>query len=68
MVKPNGKCRGNTPEKGLELQQHNTNALTQFKHQQNEGVQITEQYITDLKRAQQNAHDWSITQVLFGSR
>ncbi|EFE53061.1 hypothetical protein PROVRETT_08222 [Providencia rettgeri DSM 1131] len=50
-----------------ELQQHNANVLTQFKHQQNEGIQITEQYITDLKRAQQNAQDWSITQVFIWS-
>ncbi|WP_272514732.1 hypothetical protein [Providencia sp. PROV229] len=54
-------------KKVSELQQHNANALTQFKNQQNEGVQITEQYITDLKRAQQNAQDWSITQVFIWS-
>lgn len=54
-------------KKVSELQQHNANALTQFRHQQNEGIQITEQYITDLKRAQQNAHDWSITQVFIWS-
>ncbi|ELZ5939656.1 hypothetical protein SGI36_18090 [Providencia rettgeri] len=54
-------------KKVSELQQHNANALTQFKHQQNEGIQITEQYITDLKRAQQNAQDWSITQVFIWS-
>lgn len=54
-------------KKVSELQQHNANALTQFRHQQNEAIQITEQYITDLKRAQQNAHDWSITQVFIWS-
>ncbi|EJD6662547.1 hypothetical protein ACQ7CP_11305 [Providencia sp. R1] len=54
-------------KKVSELQQHNANALTQFRHQQNEAIQITEQYITDLKRAQQNAQDWSITQVFIWS-
>lgn len=54
-------------KKVSELQQHNANALTIFKNQQNEGVKITEQYVTDLKHAQQNAHDWSITQVFIWS-
>ncbi|WP_265495113.1 hypothetical protein [Providencia heimbachae] len=54
-------------EKVSELQQKNANALTKFKNQQNEGIQITEQYITNLKRAQQDAQDWSITQVFIWS-
>ena len=54
-------------KKVSELQQQNANALTQFKNQQNEGIQITEQYITSLKHAQQNAQDWSITKVFIWS-
>ncbi len=54
-------------KKVSELQQHNANTLMQFKHRQNEGVKITEQYITDLKHAHQNAQDWSITQVFIWS-
>ncbi|MEM0636878.1 hypothetical protein [Providencia rettgeri] len=54
-------------KKVSELQQHNANALMQFKHRQHEGIKITEQYITDLKHAHQNAQDWSITQVFIWS-
>ncbi|MTC61480.1 hypothetical protein GKR50_15930 [Providencia rustigianii] len=54
-------------KKVSELQQHKANALTLFKHRQNEGIKITEQYITDLKHAHQNAQDWSITQVFIWS-
>ncbi|EMT6574966.1 hypothetical protein [Providencia rettgeri] len=53
--------------KASELQQHNANTLVQFKHQQNEGVKVTEQYIADLKRAHENAQDWSITQIFIWS-